>query len=136
MYISLGFPNIMVPSGVPLVNQFLVSISCGQDAVVDSLATVGSIIINCDAFNGSEPFVQEVYKDGELIQNGTSLSLLITPASDDNFGTYTFALSTEKCGSTTAVSRIIRQGQFSRFTILTEITTATFAWVVCNYHNV
>ena len=109
MHISLGYPNIMAPSGVPLVNPFLISISCGQDVTVDSLATVGSIVINCEAFNGTEPFAQEVYKDGELIQNGTSLSLLITP-SDDNFGTYTFALSTEKCGTTTAVSRIIRQG--------------------------
>ena len=117
----------MVPSGVPLVNPFLISMLCGQDAIVDSLATVGSIVINCEPFNGSEPFVQEVYKDGELLQSGTSLSLLITSVSDDNFGTYTFALSTEKCGSTTAVSRIIRQGQLSRFTILTEITIATFA---------
>ena len=110
MHISLGFPNIMVPFGVPLVNPFLIAMSCGQDVTIDSLATVGSIVINCQAFNGSEPFVQEVYKDGELIQYGTSLSLLITPASDDNFGTYTFALSTEKCGTDTAVSRIIRQG--------------------------
>ena len=110
MYISLGFPNIMVLSGVPLVNPFLISMLCGQDATIDSLATVGSIVINCEAFNGSEPFVQEVYKDGELIQNGTSLSLLITPVSDDDFGTYTFVLSTEKCGTATAVSRIIRQG--------------------------
>lgn len=75
--------------------------------------SVSSLIINCEAFNGSEPFVQEIYKDGALIQNGTSLSLLDTSPSDDSFGTYTFALSTEKCGTTTAVSRIIRQGQFS-----------------------
>ena len=105
MYISLGFPNIMVPSGEPLVNPFLISMSCGQDVIVDSLATVGSIVINCEAYNGSEPFVQEVYKDGELIQTGT-LSLLFSPPTDDNFGTYTFALSTEKCGTATAVSRI------------------------------
>ena len=110
MYISLGFPNIMVPSADPLVNPFLISMSCGQDVTVDSLATVGTVVINCEAFNGSEPFVQEVYKDGELIQHGTSLSVLITSVSDDDFGTYTFALSTEKCGTATAVSRIIRQG--------------------------
>ena len=110
MHISLGYPNIMAPSGVPLVNPLLISMSCGQDVTVDSLATVGSIFINCEAFNGSLPYVHEVYKDGELLQNGTSLSLLISSASDDNFGTYTFALSTEKCGTATAVSRIIRQG--------------------------
>ena len=100
----------MAPSGEPLVNPFLISMSCGQDVTIDSLATVDTIVFNCEAFNGSKPFVQEVYKDGELIQHGTSLSLLITSVSDDNFGTYTFALSTEKCGATTAVSRIIRQG--------------------------
>ena len=106
MYISLGFPNIMVPSADPVVNLFLISMSCGQDATVDSLATVGAIVINCQAYNGTEPFIQEVYKDGELIQNGTSLSLVISPVSDDDFGTYTFALSTEKCGTAAAVSRI------------------------------
>ena len=100
----------MAPSGEPVVNPFLISMSCGQDVTIDSLATVSAIVINCEAFSGSEPFVQEVYKDGELIQHGTSLSVLITPVSDDNFGTYTFALSTEKCGTATAVSRIIRQG--------------------------
>ena len=104
----------MVPNMAPMVNNFLVSFGCGQDVEVESFATVISLIINCEAFNGSEPFVQEIYKDGELIQNGTSLSLLDTSPSDDSFGTYTFALSTKKCGSTTAVSRIIRQGQFSR----------------------
>ena len=97
----------------PIVNIFLVSFGCGQDVEVDSFVSVSSLIINCEAFNGSEPFVQEIYKDGALIQNGTSLSLLDTSPSDDSFGTYTFALSTEKCGTTTAVSRIIRQGQFS-----------------------
>lgn len=43
---------------------------------------------------------------------GTNLMLVISPVSDDSFGTYTFALITEKCGTATAVSRIIRQGQF------------------------
>ena len=106
----------MAPTMAPIVNNFLVSFGCGQDVEVASFATVNTLIINCEAFNGSEPFVQEIYKDGVLIQNGTYLSLLDTSPSDDNFGTYTFALSTEKCGSTTAVSRILRQGQFSRFT--------------------
>ena len=109
-HISLGYPNIMRPSGVPLVHPFLISMACGQDITIDSLATVGSIFIHCEAFNGSGTFVQKVYKDGELIQHGTSLNLLINPASDDNFGTYTFTLSTEKCGTATAVSRIIHQG--------------------------
>ena len=110
--IFLGSPNILAPTMEPTVNPFLISMECGQDVTVDSLATVGSITINCQPFNGSGPLVQEVYKDGELIQNGTNLMLVISPVSDDDFGTYTFALSTKQCGTATAVSRIIRQGQF------------------------
>ena len=51
-----------------------------------------------------------MYKDGELISE--HFPLLIAPASDDDFGTYTFVLSTEHeaCGIDFAVSRILRQG--------------------------
>ena len=67
--------------------------------------------------------VAEVFKDGKLISNnveliGITLTLTIIPPSDDDFGTYTFALSTEGCGSTSAVSRIIRQGQFLNYNFL------------------
>ena len=53
----------------------------------------------------------QVYKDGILIPDD-DFNLSISPASNDNFGTYTFVVSTEKCGSDIAVSRILRQGQF------------------------
>ena len=96
----------------PTVNPILISLECGQNVTVDNLTTVGRIVINCQPFNGSGPLVQEVYKDGKLIQNNTNLMLEINPVSDGDFGTYTFALSTKHCGTATAVSRIIRQGQF------------------------
>ncbi len=99
----------MPATGPPTVNPFFISLTCGQDVTVGSLAGVVSLYIGCQAFNGSEPLVTEIYKDGELI-GGTGFTFTMLPPSDDDFGTYTFALSTEKCGTTTAVSRIIRQG--------------------------
>ena len=68
-----------------------------------------ALLLQCSIFNGSNP-VPGIFKDGVQIRD--SFSLLISPASDADFGTYTFRLSTECCGSTMAVSRIIRKGQF------------------------
>ena len=70
---------------------------------------MNSLIIQCSIFNGSNP-VSQVFKDGVLI--GSSFPLIIPSPTNDDFGTYTFALTTDCCGSTQAVSRIIRQGQF------------------------
>ena len=83
--------------------------TCGQDAVIPSLEPVFSLIIGCRVFNGSSLVVQ-VFKDGVLISSRFPLSII--PPTDDDFGTYTFVLTTECCGSTQAVSRIICQGQF------------------------
>ena len=77
--------------------------------MVPTLQGVATLLFQCNIFNGSEP-VSEIFKDGVRIRDG--FSLIISPASDDDFGTYTFGLSTECCGSAMAVSRIIRQGQF------------------------
>ena len=104
----------MPATGPPTVNPSFISLTCGQDITVETLVGVASLSIYCAAFNGSEPLTTEIYKDGELLR-GYGFTVSMLPPSDDDFGTYTFALSTEKCGTTTAVS-IIRQGQFSRFT--------------------
>ena len=106
----------MPPTGPPTVSPFFISLTCGQDVTVQTLVGVSTLVINCGIFNGSEPLTMEIFKDGELIRSMMGLGLTMTPPSDDDFGTYTFGLSTEKCGATSAVSRIIRQGQFSRFT--------------------
>ncbi len=108
-YISLGYPHIVPPTVPATVNPFFISLTCGQDVTIESLVGVVSLSIGCQALNGSEPLVTEIYKDGELL-GGTGFTFTMLPPSDDDFGTYTFALSTEKCGTTTAVSRIIRHG--------------------------
>ena len=77
--------------------------------MVPTLQGVATLLFQCDIFNGSSP-VPTIFKDGVRIRD--SFPLVISPASDADFGTYTFRLSTDCCGSTMAVSRIIRQGQF------------------------
>ena len=99
----------MPPIEPPTVSPFFISLTCGQDITVETLVGVASLSIGCAAFNGSEPLTMEVFKDGELL-GGPGFTVSMLPPSDYDFGTYTFALSTEKCGTTTAVSRIIRQG--------------------------
>ena len=92
-----------------MVTPSFIQLTCGQDIVVPTLQGVASLLFQCIIFNGSGP-VPQVFKDGVQIRD--SFSLILSPASDADFGTYTFGLSTECCGSTMAVSRIIRQGQF------------------------
>ena len=108
-YVSSGEPNLVPPTSPPVVILTFISLTCGQDAELPSLQGVFTLIIQCTIFSGSDP-VPAVFKDGVLISN--SFPLTISSPSDDDFGTYTFSLSTEFCGTTTAVSRIIRQGQF------------------------
>ena len=100
----------MEPIGNPVVSPFFISASCGQDIEVPDLTGVATILINCVIFNGSYPFTVKVYKDGELIP-GAGFPYTIVGADREAFGTYTFVLSTEKCGRATAVTRILCQGQ-------------------------
>ena len=92
-----------------MVSPGFIRLTCGQDVEVPTLQGVATLLFQCNIFNGSDP-VSRIFKDGVQIRDG--LSLLISPASDADFGTYTFGVSTDCCGSTMAVSRIIRQGQF------------------------
>ena len=109
VYSCLGEPHIMEPVGNPSVSPFFISGSCGQDIEVTDLP--GQIILmNCFIFNGTDPLTMEVYKDGELIP-GAGFPYTIVGADREAFGTYTFVLSTEKCGRDVAVTRILRQGQ-------------------------
>ena len=93
-----------------MVTPGFIQLTCGQDVVVPTLQGVATLLFQCSIFNGSSPLVSTIFKDGVQIRD--SFSLVISPASDADFGTYTFGLSTDCCGSTMAVSRIIRQGQF------------------------
>ena len=105
--IPLDEPHLVPATGTPVVFPTFIAITCGQDVTVDTILGA-SINIQCMQFNGTNNMV-EVYKDGELISN--SFPHTIVPASDDDFGTYTFALSNE-CGRDVAVSRILHQGQY------------------------
>ena len=108
-YPCLGTPHIMEPEGGPVVSPFFISMTCGQDVEVPDLTGTATILINCIIFNGSNPLTTQVYKDGELIP-GASFPYTIISAGREAFGTYSFVLSTEACGSDIAVSRILRQG--------------------------
>ena len=106
-----GYPNLVSPTSQPLVLPVLIVLTCGQDITVETLVGVSTLIIQCAVFNGSELSTMQVFKDGKLI-NSDGLQVFITLPTNDDFGTYTFVASTEGCGSTSAVSRLIRQGQF------------------------
>ena len=121
----LGKPNIASPQRPPVVGPFFISLTCGQDIEVPDLTGTATILINCVPFNGSNPLTMQVYKDGELIP-GAGFTYTIVSATDDVFGTYTFVLSTEGCGSTIAVSRILRQGQ--PFTVLGAISECAISF--------
>ena len=67
------------------------------------------ISFSCTVFNGSEPWTVSIYKDGELA-NYTGPTFTINNPTDEIFGTFTFIVTTEHCGSATAISRILRTG--------------------------
>ena len=101
---------MVAPQGPPTVLPTFISLTCGQDIKVPTLLGLGNVLMQCFPFNGSQPLTMQVYKDGELIP-GASFPYTIVFPNDDDFGTYTFVLSTERCGLASAVSRILRQGQ-------------------------
>ena len=109
-FILIDPPHFISPTVDPSVTPGFIALTCGQDATVQTLAGA-TVSLACSIFNGSD-FTLELYKDGVLISN--TLSYDISPASDDDFGTYTFRVS-NKCGGDTAVTRILRQGQFLEF---------------------
>ena len=97
--------------GPPITGDpFFTAVTCGQDVEFTDLTGTETILMLCTAFNGTAPLTQEVYEDGVLIP-GASFPYTIVGANDDAFGTYTFVLSTERCGTDTAVTNILRQGQ-------------------------
>ena len=108
---SLGTPHLVPPTVPSIVQPTFITLTCGQDVTVPTLVGVSSIIILCQIFNGSEPLTITVYKDGTIV--GNSVPHTIT---NPEFGTYTVVVSTELCGTASAVSRILQQGQF--FSIL------------------
>ena len=106
-------PHLWSPVGSPLVFPGFISLTCGEDATAQTLAGA-TVSFSCLILSASHPFTVEVYKDSVLVSN-RSFILDIAPASDDDFGTYTFRVL-NNCGQDVAVSRILLQGQFLCFT--------------------
>ena len=104
---SLGIPHLVPPTDPPIVQPTFITLTCGQDVTVPTLVGVSSIIILCQIFNGSEPLTTTVYRDGTIVGNSIPLAIL-----NPEFATYTVVVSTEHCGTASAVSRILQQGQY------------------------
>ena len=84
-----------------------IRLQCGQDVTVTTL--MGKHLeMECIVSSGLEPLSLEVFKDGIFISD--NFSLYFESPDDDDFGTYTFVASTERCGHDFAVSRIVRVG--------------------------
>ena len=114
----------MAPTSDASVSPISISLTCGQDVEVPTLMGVATVLIQCTPaqYNGSDPLTMQVYKDGKLIP-GASLPYRIVSPTDDDFGTYTFVLSTENCGSVSAVSRILHQGWLSGFYFVNHVAS-------------
>ena len=97
----------MPPTSNPIVTPLSISLSCGQNVEVSTLTGVGSVVMQCAPFNRSAHLPMQVYKDDKLIPGG-AIPYTIASPTDDDFGTYTFVLSTDTCDSPTAVSRILQ----------------------------
>ena len=106
----VGEPNIRPPLTPALTFDTSIILTCGEDVTVTSLVGVTVVSFLCYVFNGSQPLTWKVYKDGELTQYN-STPVVINNPTDSDYGTYTFVLSSTHCGSTSAVSRLLQQGQ-------------------------
>ena len=116
----------MPPASPPLVLPSFIVLTCGQDIIVETLVGVNGITILCTIFNASSPLETHVFKNNDLISN--NFPLIIMPTSDDDFDTYTFVVSTKWCGTTNAVSRILRQGNKSHLELPFNHIVASYSY--------
>lgn len=105
LYPLIGEPNIAPPTTEPLTFSGFVALTCGQNVTIPSDG-INSLSISCLIFNGSDITTTEVFKNGIAtdypFQSVDVISFGIT-----DFGNYTFVVSTERCGSTSAVSWVL-----------------------------
>ena len=106
----VGTPTLVPPTGTSTVLRGFITLTCGQDVIVPTFMEVSALFISCLVFNGTEPLTFSVIKDGVLI-SGSSFSQFYVSPNETSYGTYTFIVSSEKCGHASAVSRILRQGK-------------------------
>ena len=109
----------MSPMADPVVFPAVISLTCGQDVTIPTIMGVPFLSISCAVVSGSGTLTREIYKDGVLINN-SGFTILVMSPSNDVFGTYTFVVSSEGCGSAFAVSRI--QGRLELPNIIISLT--------------
>ena len=105
----IGIPHIKPPQSDPIVFPSFISLTCGNVVTTPSLQGY-TISFSCEAYNGSKPLTITMYKDDTVVTtNGRSHDFI--SATNDDFATYTFVLSTVHCGSAKVISRLLQQGQ-------------------------
>ena len=108
--IFLGTPHIQRPVAPAIIFPTFIQLTCGEDVTVYSIQNITVISFSCTVFNGSEPLTMSIYKDGKLT-NYTAPFIISNPT-DETYGTFTFVVSSEHCGSASMVSRLLQRGQF------------------------
>ena len=106
-----GTPTLVPPTGTSTVLRGFITLTCGQDVIVPTFMGVSALFISCLVFNGTEPLTFSVVKDGVLNSESSFTQFYVSP-NESSYGTYTFTVSSEKCGHASAVSRILRQGNY------------------------
>ena len=101
----LGEPHLVPPVNKIAEPSAFITLICGQDVTVPTLDGI-IVIINCEIFNGSEPFTITIYKN-DVMEIGNSVPHQIA---NPDFATYTVVVLTEHCGATRASSRIFQEG--------------------------
>jgi len=69
-----------------------------------------TLTLSCSLHNGSDVNGTLLYKDGVLLRDFTDPAITVSNE-NDLYGTYVFVVTTEKCGSAQAVTRILYQGE-------------------------
>ena len=108
--VFLGTPHIQLPVFSAIIFPTFIQLTCGQDVTFDSLQNITIISFSCTVFNGSEPWTLSIYKDGKL--TNYTVPFTISNPTDETYGTFTFVVSTQHCGSASMVSRLLQRGQF------------------------
>ena len=85
-------------------------LTCGENVTIKSLVNITVISFVCNVFNGTQPLTMSIYKDDNLTSYTGVFS--INNPTDDDYGTYTFVVTSEHCGSAIAVTTLRQEGQF------------------------
>jgi len=94
----------------PLQFESVIIGECGQEIVVMQPITFPVILyLSCSVHNGSGVNGKLLYKDSVLLRDDITSTIQVDNE-DDLYGTYTFRVTTDYCGSTQAVTRILYQG--------------------------